>query len=259
MINKCYIALLTALLLLSLGSAFAEGEEYHHPGAGNFFEAGAVRHSSVYGYKVTSPYGVPKYSNGRFHLQETHATFFAFTAPFLKIGPMVNYTFTPYGGDELPILSGMERSGYMETGLLAEVPLPFGRIELMARYPFYPGKRGLDYKANYASALPAFKVGGIRSWVNFQYELSFFSPETSRYFFGVRPEESRPGRPAHDPGRLHAHSLVVAYWLPLSERWWLTTTAKKEWHQSKIKNSPIVSRDSETNYLAGLLYSFGTK
>lgn len=245
------------LLLLALLPMQAHSEEYNHPGAGNFLELGLVRNESVFGYKVHSPYGVARLTYGRFELMQTHVTYFALQNEFLKIGPVLNYAYTPYGGSELPILEGMSRSGYFEAGVIAEVALPFGRLEWMSRYPLYDGPRGIDHRVNYASALPALKIDGVWSWVNFQYELGFMSPETSTYYFGVRPYEARSDRSEYSVDSTAVHSLIVAYWAPVISRLWLTATLKHDWYSEGIVQSPLVSGSHERTILFGLLWSFG--
>jgi outer membrane scaffolding protein for murein synthesis (MipA/OmpV family) len=187
---------------------------------------------------------------------QSHLNYYVLDTPAIKLGPGINFVFPVYAGSEIDTLMGMSRSGYIEALAVAQIALPFGQLELTARQPFYSGEQGVDWKASLASGVPAFKIGANLSWVNLQYEFTLFSPETASYTFGVTPSESTPTRTAHKFGHMAAHSLVVGYWIPLTEKYWITTTVKRDWFPETILQSPIVQKTSETTFLIGFLFSF---
>jgi outer membrane protein len=76
------------------------------------------------------------------------------------------------------------------------------------------------------------------------------------YYYGVRPDEARAGRPAYRPGSgvnwlfgLNTHYL-------LNEDWTLLTGINYYRLDSEIRNSPIVSRNYTISFIAGAMYKF---
>jgi len=253
MINygKCFIFLFALVFHTEVQSS-----DLWHPGSGDFLEIGMVKNYSAFGYQVYSPYVVPRFTFGNFELMQSHINYYVLNTSAIKLGPGLNFAFPIYAGTETDSLKGMSRGPYFEGLAVAQIALPFGQLEIVPRYPLYSGEREIDWKANFATGIPAFKIGSNRSWVNLQYEFTLLSPQTSSYIFGVKAAESTPTRPAYQLGYLPCHSLVTSYWIPISKRFWITTTMKKDWYPANILGSPIVQKNSETTYLIGILYSF---
>jgi len=85
---------------------------------------------------------------------------------------------------------------------------------------------------------------------------TWYSQRRADYYYGVRDEETRPGRPAYQPGATFNFDLnVTVRWTP-SERWSLFVLINREALGSGIESSPIVGRKSAVAAVTSLTYSF---
>lgn len=66
------------------------------------------------------------------------------------------------------------------------------------------------------------------------------SEDFNRYYYGVRPEEARPFRPAYQPEDAFAANVGVLVSHPLSEKMTLTFLGQWQPYPSEIENSPLV-------------------
>lgn len=85
--------------------------------------------------------------------------------------------------------------------------------------------------------------------------LRWQSSDVVDYYFGVRPDEALPGRPAYSGDSALTPELSVLVSRPLSERWTLFARAGQAWLPSEISNSPIVADDSSTSLFVAIGYS----
>ena len=76
------------------------------------------------------------------------------------------------------------------------------------------------------------------------------------YYYGVRDDEVRAGRPAYDPGPAVNWLWGVDANYRLNERWTLLAGFTYYWFDSEIRNSPIVSRYYSISIIAGAMYRF---
>ena len=86
--------------------------------------------------------------------------------------------------------------------------------------------------------------------------LAYRDASLNNYYYGVRPDEATPARPAHEPGSgVNAQiGLYGAY--SLSERWRvLAGIATTRWSQG-VRASPMVNSRFDTQIGIGLVYDF---
>lgn len=76
------------------------------------------------------------------------------------------------------------------------------------------------------------------------------------YFYGVRPDEARPDRPAYEPGDAFSLTAGVFTFAPVTRRIVFQGFARIDRFGSEIKDSPIVGRDYGWIGFAGLSYQF---
>lgn len=80
------------------------------------------------------------------------------------------------------------------------------------------------------------------------------------YYFGVRQEEARPGRPAYRPGaQVSWQAGVQAFWLlpwGQEQRWTFFGLVQGERLAGDVERSPIVADDTAVTLLAALTYRF---
>lgn len=82
------------------------------------------------------------------------------------------------------------------------------------------------------------------------------SDDMANYYYGVRPEEARPGRPAYEPGSAVNLTGGVFVFTPVSRRLLLQSFVRYERFDSKIEESPIVDRSGAVTGFAALSYAF---
>jgi MipA family protein len=99
----------------------------------------------------------------------------------------------------------------------------------------------------------------------FKFEKTKISPSTgvallssnlADYYYGVRDNEARPGRPAYNPGASVNWFAGLDANYQLNNDWTLLTSITYYWLDSNIRNSPIVDKDYTMSILAGAMYRF---
>jgi hypothetical protein len=206
-----------------------------------------MRTFSAYGGHTTGPYIVPRWVEGDFEFFKQHLNTYVIKSSFFKVGPRLNYMLPFYSGDESAAVADQKRLGYLELGLVVNVPISIGRMQWISSTPLYSATGGVDHQFNLATALPLFKINGARAWFNIYYELNLLSSSTSNYAYGT---------PTYSPGDTAIHTVTFGYWFPWSKRLWSTLTFKRDYLSSRATESPLTVRDYKTTLLAGVLWSF---
>jgi len=76
------------------------------------------------------------------------------------------------------------------------------------------------------------------------------------YYYGVRPEEARPGRPPYRGSSVYNPRASVLLVYRFMQRWSVTTLVSVDFFDDEIESSPIVDQSTEAFGLVGLAYSF---
>lgn len=76
------------------------------------------------------------------------------------------------------------------------------------------------------------------------------------YYYGVRPEESFPGRAAYEAGSGTNTFVRFAARHAFTPHWQAVAMVEREFLSSAIRNSPIVDSAAVDTFFAGLLYQF---
>jgi outer membrane protein len=82
------------------------------------------------------------------------------------------------------------------------------------------------------------------------------SSNLANYYYGVRDNEVRTGRPAYTPDDSVTPVVRVAVRRKLSHRWGLLFGSQYEWLGDEIRGSPIVDDDYLLSLLLGITYTF---
>ena len=82
------------------------------------------------------------------------------------------------------------------------------------------------------------------------------SSDLVSYYYGVRPDEAFPGRPAYTGGSGTNGFVRFAARHAFSERWHLVGMVEREFLSSAISNSPIVDETRVDTFFAGLYFNF---
>ena len=110
---------------------------------------------------------------------------------------------------------------------------------------------GQEFRVTYAKPLK-FEELKIAPSVGF----ALLSDNLANYYYGVRRDEARPGRPAYNPGASVNWFVGLDANYRLNDDWTLLTSITYYWLDSDIRNSPIVSKDYTISILAGAMYRF---
>jgi outer membrane protein len=82
------------------------------------------------------------------------------------------------------------------------------------------------------------------------------SDDMANYYYGVLPQEARPGRPAYAPGSAVNLTAGAFVFTPVSRRLLLQSFVRYERFDSNIEASPIVDRSGAVTGFAALSYAF---
>jgi outer membrane protein len=82
------------------------------------------------------------------------------------------------------------------------------------------------------------------------------SSDLISYYYGVRPDEAFPGRPAYTGGSGTNGFIRFAARHALTKRWHLVGMVEREFLSSAISNSPIVDEAQVDTFFAGLYFNF---
>lgn len=86
--------------------------------------------------------------------------------------------------------------------------------------------------------------------------LSLESGKVVNYYFGVHPDEVRPGRPLYQPGAGLKTHLGISAIYPLAENWQLDGSFGLNFFSSSYLDSPLVTRSHEQLTIVMVRYVF---
>jgi outer membrane protein len=170
----------------------------------------------------------------------------------LMIGPQVEPRVDGFKEDDSPFLRGMrDRNWSVDGGVNIEAATPVGLLGTSITTDLLGRHRGQEVEFRYLIMFPALGLhvsptGGIR-WK---------SDNLVDYYYGVKPNEARPGRPAYEGEQAFDPFLRLVVRRKLTKHWSLFSDARYEWLASEITNSPIVSRDYQFSITTGALYAW---
>ena len=110
---------------------------------------------------------------------------------------------------------------------------------------------GQEFRVTYAKPFK-FEKGKVSPCVGF----ALLSSNLADYYYGVRDDEARAGRPAYNPGASVNGFVGLDANYQLNDDWTLLTSITYYWLDSNIRNSPIVNKDYTISILAGAMYKF---
>jgi outer membrane protein len=120
-----------------------------------------------------------------------------------------------------PVTDVLDRSGGQEVGLDIVLPLQRGPFRIEPR------------------------IGAV--WL---------SEDSADYYFGVRPAEARPGRPAYVPGATVNLTAGVFGFAPVGRKWVAQGVLELERLGEELQDGPLVDQDLGLTAYAGLSYQF---
>ncbi len=219
-----------------------------HVGGGAFFK------TQPYAGVDTKLYPAPvvAYEGEHLYVRSAIVGYRIISAHGLMIGPLVQPRVEGFKEDDSPFLRGMrDRNWSVDGGVNIETVTPIGLLGVSVVSDLLGRSRGQEVEFRYLIMLPVhgfhlIPSGGVR-WK---------SDNLVDYYYGVKPNEARPGRPAYEGEQAFDPFLRLVVRRKLTKHWSVFTDARYEWLASEITNSPIVSKDYEASLTAGVLYAW---
>jgi len=229
-------------------SALIEDVSSFHVGGGAFVqtEPYAGKDARVY------PAPVVAYEGERLYIRSAIVGYRIIADKGVMIGPQVQPRIEGFSGDDSPFLHGMHtRNWSVDGGVNIEAVTPIGLLGVSIVSDLLGRNRGQEVEFRYLIMFPLFGFhfipsGGVR-WK---------SDNLVNYYYGVRPDEVRPGRPAYQGEQAFDPFLRLVVRHSLTKHWSLFSDAQYEWLAGEIANSPIVSKDYQFSITSGVLYAW---
>ena len=173
--------------------------------------------------------------------------------PVFNVDLIGRYRFDRLQVDSSEIFDGMEdRKQTVDGGISASLKGGWGELYLSAVTDLLDRHNGEELELTY-----------LYSWERGKWTLApsvgFFyqSANLTDYYYGVRPDEATPDRPAYSPGSAYnwrAGLNVTYHWMP---SWHLFANLSYEWLDDGIEDSPIVDRSELFAAYFGISWSLG--
>ena len=155
--------------------------------------------------------------------------------------------------DNSDFLEGMEeRKATLDAGVALVYNTERTRTELRAAIDTLDRHNGFDLSLDFG--LPR-RLG--RWVVTPSLGLNYLDENFVDYYYGVRPDEATPERPAYLGNDALNVVLGVETFYPITERWVFFAGLRYEWLDSSITNSPIVEDDTRAGIFAAVTRRFG--
>jgi outer membrane protein len=198
------------------------------------------------------PAPVVAYEGERLYVRSAIVGYRLISENGLMIGPQVQPRVEGYSADDSPSLRGMrDRNWSVDGGVNIEAATPVGLLGVSIVTDLLGRNCGQEVEFRYLVMLPVhgfhlIPSGGVK-WE---------SENLVNYYYGVKPNEARPGRPAYEGEPVFDPFLRLVIRRKLTKRWSVFSDARYEWLASGITNSPIVSKDYQFTITAGVLYAW---
>ncbi len=198
------------------------------------------------------PAPVVAYEGKRLYVRSAIVGYRLISENGLMIGPLVQPRVEGFSEDDSPFLHGMrDRNWSVDGGVNVEAVTPVGLLGLSVVSDLLGRNRGQEVEFRYLIMLPVLGFhlipsGGVR-WK---------SDNLVDYYYGVKPNEARPDRPAYEGEPAFDPFLRLVIRRKLTKHWSVFSDTHYEWLASAITNSPIVSKDHQFSITAGVLYAW---
>lgn len=207
------------------------------------------------GYKdggtETEPLPVLFYQGDRLRVLGPQLTYRVLGDRRTNIGLRVDYRFDGYDKDDGAIFEGMaERKSGIAAGVAGQVHVGVGNV-------YYSLAKSISAsKGMYGSVQYGIPVD-VAGWtVTPRAGVEFFNAKYADYYFGVRADEARAGRPAYTPGRALNLDLGVDLHRDIGRHHTVFGSVKYRRYDSAIKDSPLMEKSGSPRLNIGYLYRF---
>jgi outer membrane protein len=198
------------------------------------------------------PAPVVAYEGKRLYVRSAIVGYRLISENGLMIGPQVEPRVDGFSADDSPFLNGMrDRNWSVDGGVNIEAATPVGLLGVSIVTDLLGRHRGQEVEFRYLIMFPALGFHFIPSG-----GMRWKSDSLVDYYYGVRPNEARPDRPAFKGEPAFDPFLRLVIRRKLTKHWSLFSDARYEWLAREITNSPIVSKDYQFSITTGVLYAW---
>lgn len=157
--------------------------------------------------------------------------------------------------DDVPaVLEGMDvRNTGVDLGLTYRYSQPWGIVRATVMQDVGDASNGGEVRLGYS-----YDFHGDRWVLRPDITLSWRDDDLNNYYYGVKPHEATPDRPAYQPGSGLNVSLGLYGTYRIFENWRLLGGLSVTQLDSSIRRSPIIRDDLQPALFAGAVYDFGT-
>ena len=167
-----------------------------------------------------------------------------------NFGGLLDIQTLGYGSNDSEVLLGMRRRNWtLQAGAMAGKRVGPVALTAYATTDILNEHKGHEVSLN--AALPFVR----EKWLVIpQVDFVWQSDKLVNHYFGVREAEAAPGRPAYAPGSATTISGILELSWRFHPRWYLNTSIMLDYLPDKIRNSPIVDKDTSWRFNVGVAY-----
>lgn len=170
----------------------------------------------------------------------------------LQVSLVARPEFGGYDADDSDFLDGMDdRGATLELGGTVRVPTRFVDWSVDAFVDVLGEHEGFEASAGVSRAFP---LG--RTIITPEFAVSYLSENKADFYYGVRPDEARPNRPAFSVDAEFSYEAGLGVRRLLTRKWTLFGNASARLLGGNITDSPIVDEDFDWSLIGGVTYRF---
>ncbi len=249
---------MSTLLICAVTTVAAYADETETPPAPRqrevFVGAGLLVSSKPYEGVDSKIYPIPMfgYEGERLYLRGVGGGYRLFHKGGWSLGPVLQPRFDGYEEDDSHELAGMDdRDLTLDGGVGLTWLNDWGLIGVSWVTDLFGKHDGQEVELSYTAVLSRFGCDFIPS-VGLRYK----TDKLVDYYYGVKTDEARAGRPAYEADDATDPFVRLAVRHKLVGKWSLLGALQYEWFDSEIKDSPIVDKSQDVSFVAGVLYSW---
>lgn len=166
----------------------------------------------------------------------------------------LDYRYEGFPTENQASLAGMaRRTAALQSGVAYRGRTQFGNVDLELLHDANNTSHGNEWRFGYSIDIHSGRWHFRPSWT-----VARRSANLNNYYYGVRPEEAAPGRPAYMPGAGTDWTAALYGYYELTERWRLLGGVGVTYLDESVRKSPIVDDRPQVGALVGAAYDFGS-
>lgn len=168
----------------------------------------------------------------------------------------LRHRFESHPTDDIPeSLAGMSpREQGIDGGLAAQIERPWGVAYAELLRDLSTASRGGELRLGYK-----YPTRSNRLYLLPYAMVAIRSSRLNDYYYGVRPEEATPERPAYHAGRGLMPQIGLQAGYRFTGNWWLLAGASIAWLPPTVGDSPIVAHRTTRSLTFGVMYSLSAE